>query len=97
MEQAFDPNYANFSNMFTSIEDKGAYIDEIYHKTFIDVNEEGTEAAGATSVSIEETAAIIQDTFQMDINRPFLFTITNTEENIILFMGSMEQPVNESE
>lgn len=97
MEQAFDPNYANFSNMFTSIEDKGAYIDEIYHKTFIDVNEEGTEAAGATSVSIEETAAIIQDTFQMDINRPFLFTITNTEENIILFMGSMELPVNESE
>lgn len=97
MEQAFDPNYANFSNMFTSIEDKGAYIDEIYHKTFIDVNEEGTEAAGATSVSIEETAAIIQDTFQIDINRPFLFTITNTEENIILFMGSMEQPVNESE
>lgn len=96
MELAFLPDQANFSNMFTSIEDKGAYIDEIYHKTFIDVNEEGTEAAGATSVSIEETAAIIQDTFQMDINRPFLFTITNTEENIILFMGSIEQPVNES-
>ncbi|MCT1901384.1 serpin family protein [Oceanobacillus sojae] len=97
MEQAFAPNEANFSNMFTSIEDKGAYIDEIYHKTFIDVNEEGTEAAGSTSVAIKESAAIIQDTFQMDINRPFLFTITNTEENIILFMGSIEQPVNESE
>ncbi|GGP09973.1 serpin family protein [Oceanobacillus neutriphilus] len=96
MEQAFAPDQANFSNMFTSIEDKGAYIDEIYHKTFIYVNEEGTEAAGATSVSIEETAAIIQDTFQMEIDRPFLFTITNTEENIILFMGSIEQPVNES-
>lgn len=97
MEQAFAPNEANFSNMFTSIEDKGAYIDEIYHKTFIDVNEEGTEAAGSTSVAIKESAAIIQDTFQMDINRPFLFTITNTEENIILFMGSIEQPVDEGE
>ncbi|GIO24635.1 serine protease inhibitor [Oceanobacillus sp. J11TS1] len=93
MEQAFDPDQADFSNMFESAEDRGAYISEIYHKTFINVDEEGTEAAGATSVSIQESSAVIQDTFLMEINRPFLFTITNTKENIILFIGSVENPV----
>lgn len=95
MEQAFDPDQANLSNMFEGTDASEAYISRIFHKTFIDVDEEGTEAAGATSVEVEETSAVLKDTFTMDINRPFLFTITNTEEDIILFMGSIEQPVQE--
>ncbi|GIO20282.1 serine protease inhibitor [Oceanobacillus oncorhynchi subsp. incaldanensis] len=95
MEQAFDPNQADLSNMFEGTDASDAYISRIFHKTFIDVDEEGTEAAGATSVEVEETSAILEDTFTMNINRPFLFTITNTEEDIILFMGSIEQPVQE--
>ncbi|MEF3329860.1 MULTISPECIES: serpin family protein [Oceanobacillus] len=95
MEQAFDPNQADLSNMFEGTDASDAYISRIFHKTFIDVDEEGTEAAGATSVEVEETSAVLEDTFTMNINRPFLFTITNTEEDIILFMGSIEQPVQE--
>ncbi|MFD1415977.1 serpin family protein [Oceanobacillus jeddahense] len=95
MEQAYDPNQADLSKMFEETEDLDAYISKIFHKTFIDVNEEGTEAAGATSTEIEVTSAPLEETFTMEINRPFLFTITNTEEDIILFMGSIEQPVNE--
>ncbi|CEI80574.1 Serpin (serine protease inhibitor) [Oceanobacillus oncorhynchi] len=95
MEQAFDPNQADLSNMFEGTNASDAYISRIFHKTFIDVDEEGTEAAGATSVEVEETSAVLEDTFTMNINRPFLFTITNTEEDIILFMGSIEQPVQE--
>lgn len=95
MEQAFDSNQADLSKMFEETEDLDAYISKIFHKTFIDVNEEGTEAAGATSTEIEVVSAPLEETFTMEINRPFLFTITNTEEDIILFMGSVEQPVNE--
>lgn len=95
MEQAFEPNNADFGNMFEELEAQNAFISEVLHKTFIDVNETGTEAAGATSVSIEVTSAPLQETFNMEIDRPFLVTITNTENNIILFMGSIENPVND--
>ncbi|WP_152658561.1 serpin family protein [Oceanobacillus sp. CFH 90083] len=97
MEQAFDPDQADFSNLFEGTENPGAYISSIFHKTFIDVNEEDTEAAGATSVDVAVTSAPLEETFTMAINRPFLFTITNTEEDIILFMGSIEQPVHKNE
>src|SRR5699024_9554609 len=67
-------------------------ISEVKQKTFVDVNEKGTEAAAATSVEIEETSAIIADEFDMYIDHPFVFTIRDTETDAMLFLGKIEEP-----
>nr|WP_239587965.1 serpin family protein [Gracilibacillus alcaliphilus] len=92
IEQAFDPDQADFSNMLELTEPTNAYINDILHKTFISVDEAGTEAAGTTSVSIDVTSAPLEDPFEMEVNRPFLFTITDMEQGVILFVGSMGNP-----
>ncbi|WP_165445061.1 serpin family protein [Gracilibacillus phocaeensis] len=92
IEQAFDPDHADFSEMLDLTESNNAYISDTLHKTFISVDESGTEAAGATSVAIDVTSAPMEEPFQMEINRPFVFTITDTERELILFAGSVEDP-----
>lgn len=87
METAFDS--ADLSKMFSD-SDK-LYISEVKQKTFIDVNEQGTEAAAATSVSVGETSAPA-DPFEMTVDRPFFFTITDETSGVILFMGAIENP-----
>lgn len=86
METAF--YNANFSQMFTSRLD--TYIDEVKHKSFIEVNEEGTEAAAATSVGIVETAYV--ESFYLEFNRPFIFIIHDSLTNTILFLGEVNNP-----
>lgn len=78
---------ADFSQM---VENDGVYIDEVRHKSFIEVNEKGTEAAASTSVAIVETAAF--DQFEMEVNRPFFFAIKDNESGMILFMGEIHEP-----
>ena len=91
IEQAFDKYKAQFPNLIE--EDEQIYIHEIKQKTFIDVSEEGTEAAGATSVEVRLTSAIVdEDNFYMEVNRPFFFTIKEEETNAILFMGLIKNP-----
>ncbi|TSB44785.1 serpin family protein [Alkalicoccobacillus porphyridii] len=70
-------------------------IDEILHKTFIKVDEVGTEAAAVTSVAIEETSAVVGKPFNVD--RPFVFAITDEVSETILFMGSVVEPVVEED
>jgi serpin B len=79
---------ANFSEMV----DGGAYIDAVQHKTFVEVNETGTEAAAATSVAIAESARIGDEPFQMVVNRPFWCAIRDNQTGAILFMGSIAEP-----
>ncbi|HLR69270.1 MAG TPA: serpin family protein, partial [Virgibacillus sp.] len=62
---------------------------QVKQKTFIDVNEEGTEASAATSVEMETTSASIDEPFHMEVNRPFFITIVDEETEAILFMGSI--------
>lgn len=90
MEIAFNPR-ADFSGINGS---GGIWIDYVQHNTFIDVNEEGTEAAAATVVAIREYAAI-PNYFKAD--KPFIYAITEKETSAILFLGKMENPeyVNE--
>lgn len=66
------------------------YISEVKHKTFIEVNEEGTEAAAVTSVGISYTS--VQPTPQpihFIVNKPFLFAIKEKSTGIILFIGKI--------
>jgi serine protease inhibitor len=81
---------------FTGINSGGGlYIDYVKHKTFVEVNEEGTEAAAATIVAIIETSAGPDETKYMTVNRPFLFVIREKTTNTIVFMGKVAEPVDE--
>ena len=66
----------------------GLYISMVKHKSFVEVNEEGTEAAAATVVEIAETSVGLF----VDLNRPFLFVIRENITNSVLFMGKMMNP-----
>jgi serpin B len=54
------------------------------------VNEEGTEAAAATSVAVAVRAALPQPPFQMTIDRPFLCAIWDEQTGTILFIGTIQ-------
>lgn len=89
MEDAFDASKADFSNMTSA----SVVINEVKHKTFVEVNEEGTEAAAATSVGMMLTSAQIpEEPFQMIVNRPFFCAIRDNQTGTILFMGSIQDP-----
>jgi serine protease inhibitor len=104
IRQAFDPLAADFSPMGTG--PAPVFISKVKQKSFVSVDEEGTEAAAATVV---EATYGSEDTnppkpFEMIVNRPFLFVITTTgvfEESygapIILFMGIVDDPMDISD
>lgn len=81
MQVPFGPE-ADFSRL---ADQGGLYISEVIHKTFVDVDEEGTEAAGVTSVEIRETS--IPEHFFFRADRPFLFVIRERISQTILFAG----------
>ncbi len=88
---AFDPDNADFSNISEALE---LYISKVKHKTFIEVNEKGTEAAAVTIVGINTTSA--DPTYpKFIVNKPFLFVIREKYTNSILFMGKVEDPSKE--
>ncbi|MFC2132989.1 serpin family protein [Bacteroidota bacterium] len=67
-------------------------ISKVKHKSFIEVNEEGTEASAVTVVEIVLTSAG-GDTLTMNVNKPFLFLIHEVDSEAILFMGKICNPV----
>ena len=91
MEVAFAPNIANFGGMRPV--PPNLFITEVKHKSFVEVNEEGAEAAAATSVEIGVTS--IPQKFSLMVNRPFLFVIQDNWTQTLLFMGAVFEPVIE--
>lgn len=78
---------------FTGINRGGSLnIDYVKHKSFIEVNEEGTEAAAVTVVAIERTSAGGPTKVPFIVNRPFLYAITEKDTGAILFMGTVKKP-----
>lgn len=67
-----------------------AFISQIYHKTFIRVDENGTEAAAVTSAMIERMSLIEGDIISFEADVPFMYYISDTADGTILFIGSME-------
>ena len=74
---------ADFSGMGPSL-----FISEVRHKTFVEVNEEGTEAAAVTAVVGVKS---LPPAFRVD--RPFFFAIYDAETETILFMGTVTEPM----
>lgn len=66
------------------------YISNVRHKTFIEVNEEGTEAAAATSVEITRTS--VEQIPMMLLDRPFIFAIRESQTGRIIFLGKIADP-----
>ncbi len=87
MDIAFDPHRANFSKISKTGD---LHITDVLHKTYVDVNEEGTEAAAVTSVEIGITS--IQETFFMRVDRPFFFVIRENHTLSLIFMGKIVEP-----
>ncbi|MBN9520769.1 serpin family protein [bacterium] len=86
MVAAFDPFAADFTGLHTGGEQ--LFVDFVVQKAFVDVNEEGTEAAAATAVGVRGDSA--RRGFQAD--HPFLFLIRDTQRGTILFLGRVEKP-----
>ena len=90
MKQIFDGNVVKFTN----ITDTFLYVSNIKQKTFVEVNEEGTEAAAVTSVitvgyGIKRTPT---EPVRFFANRPFLFLIREKSTGVILFIGRIDEP-----
>ena len=79
---------------FTGIGEERLKISEVIHKAFVEVNEEGTEAAAATAVAMVKCVAItepvVPKVFQAD--HPFLFFIRDRSTNAVLFSGRVLEP-----
>ena len=67
-------------------------IDEVRHKTFVEVNEEGTEAAAVTAVTMMRASFVSKRTFRMVVDRPFFCAIRDNQSGTILFMGAIVDP-----
>ena len=86
MATAFDPGAADFYRIADVRPDR-LYISRVEQKTFVEVNEEGTEAAAATNVGVGQTSA--PQVYDMTVDRPFLFAIRERFSGAILFLGQI--------
>ncbi|MBD3366842.1 MAG: serpin family protein, partial [Candidatus Eisenbacteria bacterium] len=86
--EAFKPGTADFSGIAGNRE---LFISKVLHKAFVDVNEEGSEAAAATAVGIARTS-IPEPPPVFRADRPFLFLIRDRGTGAILFMGRLASP-----
>jgi serine protease inhibitor len=91
MAIAFDGRRADFSAMLADGK-PAATIDEVKHKTFVEVNEEGTEAAAATSIGMVRMTMAPQRSFSMVVDRPFFCAIRDNQTGALLFMGTIVEP-----
>jgi len=89
MSIAFRSGVADFTGM--SDRGKELFIDKVWHKTYINVDEEGTEAAGVTSVEIGYTSAK-PTPIPFILDRPFVFVIREKESDAIIFIGKIVDP-----
>jgi serine protease inhibitor len=89
MKTAFDPLGANFSGIAPQL-----FISAARQKTFVEVKEEGTEAAAVTGIAMQAGGMMMPppNPFQMIVDRPFLFLIEDSQTGTILFMGVMFDP-----
>ena len=92
MKDAFNSQKADFSRMTN--EDEKLYISAAIHQAYIDVDEEGTEAAAATGIGVSATAAPVKEPEKFHADRPFIFIIRDGKSNCTLFLGRLVNPEN---
>ncbi len=88
------PGSANFDRMAPRQSDNYLYVSEVFHKTFIAVDEKGTEAAAATAVAMLAGSAMIKrpEPVIVKVDRPFLYAIQHRPSGSCLFLGRVTDP-----
>jgi serpin B len=97
MKTAFDkpPGSANFDKIAPRKPNDYLYISQIFHKTFIAVDEKGTEAAAATAVAMMAGAALRSPPpppIEVKVDRPFVYAIQHVPSGVCLFLGRVTDP-----
>ncbi len=94
MPNAFDSSTSDFSGMdgrsCRAGDNPCLYVREVVHKAFVSVNEEGTEAAAATGVVMQQESAPPR-TARVTVDRPFIFLIRDGATDTILFVGRVQK------
>lgn len=90
MNAAFDDRLADFSGMDGHVD--WLYVGAVLHKAFVEVNEEGTEAAAATAVTMQLRAMRPPPPVEFRADHPFLFLIQEEQTGAILFLGRVANP-----
>jgi serpin B len=90
----FSPRDANFRKMFTATGDTNIFISEVLHKTYLKVDEQGSEAAAVTAIKMKMTTAIANppQPFSMIVDRPFVCAIIDDSTGLVLFLGAITEP-----
>lgn len=76
-----------------SVESKNLYVSSIFHKSFIEVNEEGTEAAAASAGVVKLRSLMIEEELDFVADHPFLFVIREDLTGVVLFIGQLLDPL----
>ncbi|HEU4326686.1 MAG TPA: serpin family protein [Roseiflexaceae bacterium] len=94
MGDAFDPGRADFGGMMPDAHGHGLAISLVRHKTFLEVNEEGTTAAAATAVMMTRSMSVgpRHPPFTMIVDRPFCCAIRDDRNGALLFLGAIMDP-----
>jgi len=93
IEQAFNPPPGPDTADFTGItEQPELFVSEVLHKAFVAVDEEGTEAAAATAIVMQATAAPVGDLLTLRFDRPFVLLIQDDATGEPIFAGVIEDP-----
>jgi serine protease inhibitor len=88
MVLAFNPRMADF----TKLSSERAYVSRVIQKTFMDVDEKGTEAAAATAITMTATAMPMpQQSIEFRVDRPFIVILRDNVTNEFLFMGAVSE------
>ncbi len=88
LHDAFDEDMANFQGMT----DEQVYLGQAVHKAFVNVNEEGTEAAAITALVFEVTSGPPDPIYEFTADHPFMFVIQEKDTGEILFIGRLVSP-----
>jgi serpin B len=90
MVDAFIPGVADFSRLSDLALQRGLFVSKVKQKSYVEVDEEGTEAAGVTVVELRESA--VPDRFTFRADRPFLFVLRERFSGTLLFAGVYVTP-----
>jgi serpin B len=91
MRKVFEDGTADLGAMFDLNQVGRPFVSSVLHKTFVRMDEAGTEAAGATSIGISVTSMPKID-FEFKVDKPYIILIRDTETGEILFMGKISDP-----
>lgn len=89
IRDAFDENNVDFAGMT----DDQVFLSKAVHKAFVDVNEEGTEAAAVTAIVAQLDSGPPEPRYQFIADHPFMFIIQEKDTGEILFIGRVVNPL----